>query len=183
MKFFEGRILERLEAGGGEVVIRFPRKSDAKMLLQYINALVDERAKIMMNRRPSIAEEREYVMDCISRCRRGRNVHVVAECGRKIIGNMQLRGGEGTEHYCGEFSMGVSSVYRKLGVASSMFAILERLAKEAGFRFIVSSYYSNNAPSRNFHRRFGFRTVGEIPKSLDYYGKSIGKVIAYKVLR
>ena len=183
MMFKEGKVLERLQKRGEEIVIRFPKRSDVMMMLGYINALVDERAKIMMNRRPSLAEEREYLMDCISRCRRGRNVHIVAECGMKIIANMQLRGGEGVEHRCGEFSMGVASAHRKQGIASRMFALLECHAKEGGFDTIMSSYYSNNAPSRNFHKRFGFKIAGEIPDSIDYYGRRMGKTIVYKVLR
>ncbi|MBI4019480.1 MAG: GNAT family N-acetyltransferase [Candidatus Aenigmarchaeota archaeon] len=172
-----------MEKNGERVVIRFLKKSDSAMLLKYIHGLVDERAKIMMNRKPSIKEEREYVSDCISKCRRGRNVHIVAECGKNIIASMQLRGGEGVEHKCGELSMGVAFPYRKQGIASRMFMLLQVHAKENGFDTIISSYYSNNAASSNFHERFGFKIVGQVPNSIDYYGKRLGKVVVYRVLR
>lgn len=184
MKFREGKVLDRFTLKNGEeVVIRLPMTGDARSFMKYINSLVKGRAKILLQKKVSLQEEKKWLADVISKSRKGDIVHVCCTVGDKIVASMAVTKGPYAKNITGTLSFGVIKEYRRLGIMKKAFRIIERLAKESGIEVIESTYCANNFPSEKLHKYFGFKIVGMIPKSINHHGKRTDLVIVYERLK
>ena len=117
MKFKEGKIIDRFYVKTGELItIRFPRKSDTGGLRKYINFLVGEKARILLNRKQSLKEEKKWLADILEKSRKNKNVSLVAETNENIIGFYQLKRNEGSKYHTATYAAGILKEYRKLGI-------------------------------------------------------------------
>jgi RimJ/RimL family protein N-acetyltransferase len=184
MKFKEGKVLDKfILKNGEEAVIQFPRQSDAAGFMKFINSLVREKAQIRMNRIISLEAEKKWLKGHIENCKKGKVVDVCVSIGNEIVGNIEMKKGEGADHKIAEMGLGVVGKYRKFGIATRMFMAAERVVKNIGVDVLVSSCYATNIASIKFHKKFGFTKVGVIPKSSDHYGERVDHVFMYKRLK
>ena len=99
MRFKEGKIIDRFYVKTGELItIRFPRKSDVIGLMKYINSLVGEKTRILLNRKQSLREEKKWLADLLQNSKENKNIPLVIEAKGKIIGINELKRNEGSKH-------------------------------------------------------------------------------------
>ena len=65
-------------------------KKNAKKFLAFINSLITEEAKILMNKKMNLKEEFAYLDKVIKGAKDKKSVHVIAECDGKIVGNTSI---------------------------------------------------------------------------------------------
>ncbi|KXA91562.1 hypothetical protein AKJ63_00690 [candidate division MSBL1 archaeon SCGC-AAA259D18] len=58
-----GKVVDKFEVDGKEVVLRYPTMRDVEDLQKHINSLVEEGAKITMDEKQSYEEEVEWLAD------------------------------------------------------------------------------------------------------------------------
>ena len=118
MKFKEGKILERfhLDRNGKHynVEFRYPRMSDAKQLLNYINALVAEDTMILADKKMTLKGEKEWLKDIISKTKKDRMIVVITEIDGSIAGITELKRHVGREYHVATFGISVAKKYRRL---------------------------------------------------------------------
>ncbi len=187
MKFKEGKVLEKFHIERGRkryhVEFRYPKMSDVRHLLDHINALVEEDAMILANEKYTLKQEKEWLKDLISKGKKGRMVAIVTEIDGSIASIAELRRHIGRKSHVATFGISVGKKYRRLGLSTRVFALLENLAKKNGVSIIDSSYYSKNKASENLHKKLGFRVAGRIP-STGRFGKSYAdEIILYKKVK
>lgn len=183
MKFKEGKIIDRFYVKTGELItIRFPRKSDTRGLRKYINSLVEEKSRILLNKKQSSKQEEKWLGGLIKENKGNKNISLVIEADGKVIGLDELRRNEGSKYHTATYSAGVMKKYRNLGITKRVFKIVEKIAYKNGIKIIQSSYFSDNHPSAKLHKKLGFKVCGRIPKAAKFGNKYLDEVILYKTV-
>ena len=183
MKFREGKIIHRFYAGKSLITIRFPRKTDVRGLAEYINSLVKEKARILLNKKQSLKQEEKWLADLIQKNKENMNMAIVVEVEGKIIGLDELRRNEGSKYHTATYGTGILKGYRNRGITKRVFKILESIAAGKKIKLIQSSYFSDNRPSAKLHKSLGFTVCGRIPKAAKFGNKYLDEVILYKTVK
>jgi phosphinothricin acetyltransferase len=187
MKFREGKVLEKFhfDKTGRKynIVFRYPKMSDARLLLHHINSLVEEHAPILANKKFTLKEEKEWLKELITKGKRGQIIAVVIEVGRNVIGVAELRRHIGRKSHVATFGISVGKEYRRLGLSTRVFSLLEKTAGVHGIKIIASCYYSKNKASEKLHKKLGFHVTGRIPNA-GRFGKSYDdEIFVYKKVK
>lgn len=192
MSFRPGAVLDAREFRGRRVIFRFPKASDAPSALRFINALIDERARILLTRKITLADEERWIRATISAGRRGTefivlgvsdgDVCAIAGVDRNrataTIGGRRM---PSADSHLASYHISVFREFRNAGLATHISMLLFRLAKKDwGTKIIKSSYMSDNTASARLHRKLGFKIIGSIPKAAKYGKKYVDEVICYK---
>ena len=186
MSLKPGQVLKTEAIRGKKVLFRLMRNGDAKKLLAFINPIIEEKAYITMNKKASLSHEQAYIRECVSQLKSRQSLHLVAECGNKIIAASDLRrhgAPPNNVDHVAVWGIAVHKDFRNLGLARNMFQILALAAKkEWRIQIVKSSYFSDNHASARLHKKLGFKIVGSIPNGAKAKGKYCDEVIVYKKL-
>lgn len=166
------------------MVFRFPKMSDATLAMRYINALIDEGARILLTKRITLAEEKKWLKRTISSLKNGTTLTAFGICGKEIcaIGGVDRRfSSNAADTHVASYHISVAKAFRRLGLAAYISELVFQLAKkEWKTQILKSSYVADNDASAALHRKLGFKLVGKIPKATKYGNKYIDEVICYK---
>ena len=187
MKFKDGKVLEKfhVEKDGKmyHVDFRCPMVSDARLLLHHINSLVEEHAPILANKKFTLKEEKEWLKELITKGKKGQIIAVVIEVDGNVIGIAELRRHVGRKSHVATFGISVGKEYRRLGLSTRVFSLLEKTAGSQGIKIIDSCYYSKNRASEKLHKKLGFHVTGRIPNA-GRFGKSYDdEIFVYKKVK
>jgi len=168
-----GKIVEKfaVAAKGGKqisVVFRFPRVSDAKAVLSFINQVRGEAEFLGQRHRETLASEKKFLRDVLKKMRARKKVLVFAKANGKIIGNATISAdaAEARSHL-GEFGIALLEQFTGLGIGTRLGKCVLGLAKtELKLKLITSFFFSKNARSRALHARLGFKQYGILPKAM-----------------
>jgi RimJ/RimL family protein N-acetyltransferase len=169
--------------GGKKIKIRELTRNDvkkAKEFQDYINSLIKEDAKITLNKKETLKEEKEWIKNKIKKITKHQDVLLVAECDNKIIGTTNIELREGKQDHIGEFGISISQGYRGIGLGGYLTGEIIKLAKEkfkTKLKIIRLFCFSNNKPAINLYKKFGFKIKARIPKQIQYKGKLIDEFI------
>lgn len=155
----------------------------AKEFQNYINSLVKERAMILLNKRKSLKEERDWIKSNLKNIKNKKGAILVAEDKKKIVGisSIELRGD--SQNHVGEFGIAIIKKYRRIGLGKKLMAEVLKLAEKKlkpKLKIIRLSVYSENKVARNLYKKFGFKKVAKISRQLQYKGKLVDEVIMIK---
>ena len=109
-----------------KITIRPILKSDLKQVKKsqnFINSVVEEDAKIFMNKKNSLKEEREWLSNKLKDIKKHKSVCLIAECNNIIIGVAEIESEKWRKNHIGDFGIIVRNGYRGIGLG-------EFLAKE-----------------------------------------------------
>lgn len=174
--------------GDKKITIRRIEKGDkknARKFLTFINNLIAEEAKILMNKKMSLKEEFEYLDKVIKGAKDKKSVHVIAEHGGKIIGNTSIELNPYRRNHSAKFAIGISDGYRGIGLGTALMLEVIKLAKKEikpKPKIIQLEVYSNNLPAINLYKKMGFKTVAKIPDQIQWNKKLIDEYIMLKYL-
>lgn len=167
---------------GRKVVLRTPRWEDLNDLLELINSLVDERAKIMMDQRTTREEEAEWLGRKLALIDRDEVFCVVAEVDGKVVANSEVSRKKGSQKHVGELGIAIMNGYRDLGIGTEMMRTLIAWARDMGLELLVLSVFSSNERAFHVYKKAGFREMGRIPRGLFKDGKYEDYIIMSKKL-
>jgi ribosomal protein S18 acetylase RimI-like enzyme len=167
-------------------VVRDLRWEDFPALQEAYLLLYDERDRgephgiHLQHDRPSPADEVTWFAGLYRRFLLGESVVVVAEAGGRAVGSCTVSclgpGLDAEMGHVGVLGILVHRDHRGSGIGT---ALLEAaLARCRGrFEIVRLSVHSTNPRARRLYERFGFRTVGAIPRAIRRGGEAADEVL------
>jgi ribosomal protein S18 acetylase RimI-like enzyme len=178
-KDFKGKIIE---------IRKFSKKDigRSKDFLQFINSLIEEEAKIALNKKMTLKEEKIWAIDKEKKLREGKEVCLIAEDGQKIAGLANIKTKEGVGSHVGEFGIRIADGYRRIGLGKYMTKeIIDFAVKELKNtpKIIRLSVFANNKPAQGLYKKMGFKEVARIPKQIQYKKRLTDEVVMIKFVK
>lgn len=181
MKYMETKLF-----GDKKITIGPLTKKDlkfAKEFLVFINSLVEEQAKIAVNKKMNLKEEMEFLERGIKSVKNKKKVFLIAKDGNKVVANTSIELGAYRRSHVGKFAIAISDGYRGIGLGKYLMAEILKLAKKElspQLKVFELEVYENNKPAQALYKKMGFKVVGKIPKQIQYKGKLLGEYIMIK---
>jgi len=171
---------------GKKILIETIKKRDLKKIKEFqvfINSLVEEEAKILMNKKATIKDEKQFIDKALQSIKNKNKVFLIARDGNKIVGNTSIERERWRKNHIGRFGIAIAQGYRGIGLGKYLMSkIIELAKKEFGqdFKIIQLEVYVNNKPAINLYKKMGFKIVAKIPKQIQYKGKLISEFVMSK---
>jgi RimJ/RimL family protein N-acetyltransferase len=165
-----------------QITLRYPRISDTRQMMYLINSLIEENARIHMNKKLNIKQEKEYVGNMMNDVKKKKKICVVAETGKRIIGTTEISAGLGTVSHLGTFGILIVKDYRGIGIGYKMMTTILDMSENIGVNIVKLSVAADNKNAQKLYKSMGFKKMGTIPKAMKFGNKYIDEVYMYKVL-
>ena len=175
--------METKTFGDKKITLRFINKKDLhnpKKLQVFINSLIDENAKILMNKKVTVKQEAGYIKKIIKGFKNKTTVQILAECDNEIVGNTDISLEPYRKNHIGKFGIVIKNGYRGIGLGEYLMSEIMKLAIEKmkpGLKIIQLEVYENNKPAMSLYKKMGFKTVGKIPKQIQNENKLFSEYI------
>lgn len=151
----------------------------------FINSLVEEDAKILMNKKAILKDEKEFIGDALKSIKSKSKVFVIARDGNKIAGNTSIERQRWRRSHMGRFAIAIAKEYRGIGLGKYMMSEVIKSAKKEfgpGLKVIQLEVLANNKSAMALYKKMGFKIAAKLPKQIQYKGKLIGEYIMMKYL-
>ncbi len=168
---------------GKKILIRKLSAKDlgnAKKFQDFVNSLVKEEAKILMNKKKTLKEEEKWLKECLGNIKKKKEVRLLAEHCGNIIGLTDIDLDRWRKNHIGNFGISIKQRYRGIGLGKYLMGEILKLAKKElkpKPKIIRLSVYSNNKPAISLYKKYGFKIVARIPKQLQYKGKLVNEIV------
>lgn len=169
--------------GDKKITVRELNKKDiknARKFCDYINSLIKEEAKILMNKPATVKEEGEWLKNSLKTIDSKREVMLIAECDNKIVGLTNIIQQRWRQNHTGKFGISIRKEYRGLGLGKYIMAEVIKLAKrrlKPKPKIIRLEVYTNNIPAFSLYKKMGFKKVACLPKQIQYKGGLVGEYV------
>lgn len=153
---------------GRKAILRAPDWHDLDDLLRFIGELVDERAEIVRNMKPSRDEEAEWLGRRLAGIERGSLVALVAETNGRIVASSEVekRIQFPEMAHVGVLGIAILKNSRGAGLGTALMESLLQLAKQIGLKVVILDMFATNTMARRLYEKVGFVEVGKIPKAI-----------------
>jgi len=154
----------------------------AREYLDFINSLIEEDAKILMNKRASLKDEVEFLKGAIKSVKSKKKVYVITKDNNKVVANTSIELQSFRRSHIGKFGIAIRDGYRGIGLGKYIMAEVLKMAKKnlPGLKIFQLEVYENNKPAIALYKKMGFKEVGKVPKQIQHNGKLIGEYIMIK---
>lgn len=159
--------MEQLKLRNGDtVVIRQAVKTDAKALVEYVNAISGESDFLTFGpgEFEMSIEQEESFLENVSMKKNA--ICLIAEVGGRIVGNLNFAGGARprTAH-TGEFGISVLKDYWGNGIGTELIKYLINWSKESGVIRKINLYVrTDNVSAIRVYKKLGFTEAGVITR-------------------
>jgi len=154
----------------------------AREYMDFINDLIVEDAKILMNVKQTIKDEQNWVKRVAKSVKDKKRVSVIARDGNKIVANTEVELKSYKQSHVGKFGIAIRKGYRGIGLGKFVMAEVLKLAKKElpGLKIFWLDVLANNKPAQALYKKMGFKVVGKVPKQIQYKGKLVGEYVMIK---
>lgn len=178
-----GKIVHKFNHKGREVVLRYPKKEDAKDLLFLVNSLVREKAYVSMQKKFTLKEEKKWLLRQIKEIKELKRIYFVVEFRNKVIGSVGVEKKIIPQDHIGEFGIIFLKKIRNLGIGQKIIPLVLNEAKDKlKIKVVTLNVYSKNKKALHVYKKCGFEKVGEIKKGVNHYGRYIDDILMVKYL-
>ncbi|MDP3093782.1 MAG: GNAT family N-acetyltransferase [bacterium] len=166
------------------ITIRYAKKQDARLMLDYINTLSKEKTFIIFQGELiSFKDEKKYLDSFFSQMKKNEAVKLLAFHGKELVGVADVRLKDRNTDHIGRFGLTVAKNFRNEGIGKLLMKLtLEEARKNIKkLRIIDLSVFANNTiAQRMYHKRFGFKKYGCLPKGIRHRSKFVDDILMYK---
>lgn len=169
--------------GDKKITIRKISNKDlrnVKKFQDFINSFVEEDAKIAMNKKLSLREEREWMKDVLKKLKFRKEIFLFAECDNKIIGTTSIELDRWRKSHIGNFGITIRDGYRRMGLGKYLMGKILKLARKElkpKPKIIKLTVHLNNKPAIKLYKKYSFEKIATIPKQIQYKGKLLDEII------
>ncbi|MDD5750730.1 MAG: GNAT family N-acetyltransferase [Candidatus Pacebacteria bacterium] len=177
------KVMPVKEFKGKKINIRSLDTADlkrAKDFQCFINSLIGEDAKLLINRKQSLKDEKEWIKGETKNIKAKKTLCLVAESEGKIIANANISLEKYRKAHIGEFGICIKNGWRGMGLGGYLMARIIEMAKKdlkPKPKFIKLGVFANNKPAIGLYEKMGFRAVSRVPKQFQYKGKLIDEIV------
>ena len=183
----EGKVVfEGLSSKGNKITVRYPARSDAEQMRDYINTLSKEQTFIrFQGEKVSLGDETKFLNNQLRRIVKKTTVMLLVFCNNKLIGISSIDMKDKTESHEGVFGISIINEFRGEGIGT----ILMRLVLEEAernipqLRIVTLGIFDGNVKAKSMYEKFGFKEYGRLPKGVLHKGKYIDHIYMYKNIR
>jgi ribosomal protein S18 acetylase RimI-like enzyme len=160
---------------GRTATISFISERDGvRELNDFINALVEEKAKIIYDRKVTMNEEKEWKKAKLAEFRKGESQLLIARVDGKIAGTTEARKGRFKETGNVSLGLAIAKPYRGIGLGEALLRVNIGLAKKMMKpRNIFLSVLASNKPAKSLYKKLGFRKFASFPKWVRHKGEYV----------
>ena len=145
---------------------------DTRMLRDFINGFVDEDALIMVNRKMSLKEEREFQKSKAREISANNTVFVLCWSGGELVGDCEAVKGRFKESHNAMFGLIVKKGFRRIGIGAKLLSIAMKEAKKTlKARNLWIDHIDGNQPARKLYEKLGFRKVARLKDYVRHKGR------------
>jgi len=169
-----------------EIIIRYPRKDDARMMWEYINTISKERTFIsFQGEEVSLDQEGKFLNSQIEKITKHLSVQLLVICEGKVIGISGIEMKERIEKHIGVFGISIAKDFRGEGIGSNLMQYVLNEAEKniSQLEIIILGVFANNDLAKNMYQKFGFSEYGNLPKGIKLEDGYADHIFMYKVLR
>ncbi len=167
---------------GTPILLRTPSMKDLDALVGYMNSLVDENADILLGKRISVKDEKQWLTDIMKRTKKGTYLYIVAERDGEIAGTANFARGIHRQSHVAGFGVSVNKKFRKLGMGSLLAKEIFKRARRKGVRIITLGVLPRNKIAIKMYRKMGFKKYGLLPRSVGMGRGYTDEILMYKSL-
>ncbi len=183
----EGKIVVDTKTKNEEnLVVRYPKRSDVKIMQDYINKLSEEQTFVsFQGEQISLEAEEDFLRSNLKRIKEKNDVLLLAFLNKSLIGisgiNMKVR----AEKHIGVLGISIAKEHRGEGIGKALMqTVLSEAEKNiADLKIITLSAFIDNDVAIRMYERFGFVEYGVLPNGVFRKGKYSDHVYMYKVIK
>lgn len=174
--------------GDKKIIIRTLSEKDvskARDFKDLINSLVEEKAPILIKKKKSLKEKREWLETKLKEIRKKKTVFLVTWHNKKIVAQAEIYLWKEHKEHIGILSLAVRKGYRRMGLGTYLTKKIIKLAKtrlEPRPKIIRLSLFQTNKIAMKLYKELGFRQVARVPGQYQFKGNLIDELIMIKYL-
>ncbi len=162
-------------------IIRFGRRFrsiDTRILCDFINGFVAENALIMVDKKMSVKDEKEFQLSKAKEIDEKRTIFALCWDGNKLIGNSTATKDIFKQSHNATFGLVVRKGYRGMGIGENLLAMAIKEAKaHLKAKCLWLGYVDGNEPARKLYNKLGFVECARLKKYIKHGGKYRDKII------
>lgn len=148
------------------------KKIGAKEFMRFINPIVGEMAYILLERKVTLKQEKEWLEAKAKDVDRKQDIVIALMDGNRLCGLCEVMRGRRKERHNVHFGLSVSKEYRGKGYGEML---LKRGIGAAAKYFMPHKmwieYIEGNVPARGLYEKLGFMEVGRLREYVNHYGQ------------
>jgi len=177
---YEGRINNNLD-----VLIRYPRNGDAKIMRDYINTLSKEKTFItFQGEKISLKDEEKYLENQLEKIKKKESVQLLIFVSGELSGISSIDLEKKIQNHIGTFGISISKKARNKGLGKLLMKLVFNEASKnlPKLKTVTLGVFANNQKALKMYKNFGFIEYGRLPNGIQYKGKLVDDVSMYKKL-
>lgn len=168
---------------GNTITFRHPEEGDVDILLDFINALIDEDIYIQLHGKHVTREhEEEYVKNSVSDLKAKNAVHVLAFHNNVLVGNASIIKGKHRHEHIGLFGIALAKDYRGEGIGEKLTEYVLSQVSSINIQMVELKVYHPNDAAINLYKKLGFKEIGRFPGGAKYKDDYIDEIWMVKEL-
>lgn len=168
---------------GEQVHLRYPTVTDAEVLLNFFNPIVEENTFILVNELQTLESEQKYLESVEQEMQKQNAIHIIALHEGKIIGKVDVRRHPYKQKHMGALGITVAKAFRGNGLGMVLMKEVLAHAKELlGLEIIELTCFAENERAISLYKKFGFIEYGRLPKAMIHNEVYKDQILMYKEL-
>jgi len=165
-----------------DLIIRYPKFSDAQVMSEYINSLSEERTYVtFQGEKISLKEEQDFLKNELEKINERKNVMLLAFIGGQLVGISGIQSKSRVASHEGAFGISVSKKHRGKGIGKVLLStILKEARNISTLRLVTLEVFSTNKTALNLYQSFGFIEYGRLPEGIYYNNRYFDNIYMYK---
>jgi len=145
----------------------------------YLNALVEEDAKILMRTKRTLKEEKDWLKDRLKAIKDREVVSLFAEHNGVIAGLCSIKLQKERQDHIGELGISIGKDFRRISLGFYLTKEIIELAKKElkpTLKIIKLFVFANNTPAIKLYEKTGFKQVAVLPDQVQFQGKLVDEI-------
>ena len=183
----DGKIVYEGQTNKGlKFILRYPKESDLKFLLDFINEASAERTYIRhQGDRITYEEERKFLDKILEDIESKKAVHLLVLVGEKLAGNCGVVLHNQITSHVGSIGIIIGKKFRGMGLGK---ILMEKVMEEAekklpGLKIFRLGCFALNKVALNLYKELGFKEYGKLPDGFSYREGYADELLMYKKIR
>ena len=164
---------------GREILVRYPKKSDTSILLNYVNTLSKERTFIrFQGEKLTLKEEGKYMNDFLKKMKKNQVIKLLAFVGEKLVGLSDIKMQEKVENHIGVLGIMVAKEFRGERIGKLLMNLVIEEAKKnlKDLKIITLGCFANNKVACSMYLKSGFKEYGRLPSGIKHRGEFVDHI-------
>lgn len=183
----EGKtVFKGLSEKGKEIIIRYPKLDDAKLMWEYINTLSKERTFIgYQGEEISLEEEVAFLTSQLENITKKKGIMLLVISEEKVVGVSAITSKRLIEKHIGVFGISIALEFRGEGIGSKLMELVIKEATEniPELEMITLGVFANNPLAKEMYTKFGFVEYGMLPKGIKLEQGHQDHIFMYKKVK